>query len=183
MTGVVDVLVVVDTQMVLGESPNPSQDETNPTTVTDEQSCFLIASPTSAHMGLATKHLHFKHMQVGETSVIHWRSLSLSGNTDRSVVLYGIEIPACDCGERKAKSATAHMRVGLVPLPDLEDGRKSHPPGFTAEEQTDYFLKSPVKKKGHTPVCFWFYITEGDEITGEIKLAGYFRWSGRLTID
>jgi hypothetical protein len=174
MPGVINAEIVVDTQSILSEYPDPSQDPDEPTPVTNDF-CYMIAQSIHVIGGQATAHLSINQ---GASHVIQVRSLSLSGNAGQSAVVYDIEKAAGKTvtGRLLAREADVEM-----PLPSLDDGRNTDPPSFSTVTANDYFLQTEVTSRGSESLQVRFYITTNDDQAGTLKIVGYFLWCPSVT--
>lgn len=186
MTDVVNVLLVVDTETLLEQSTDPSQDASHPMELSDPGCCFLAAPPHLGGGGLATAFLALDlNGGVADSAAhppIRWRALSLTGAGDTTAVLYRIHATtASGQGGTVLAPARAFERQGQVPLPDLADGQNTAPPTYAAAAFRDYYLETRIRQPGSASIAFSFYLTRADEV-GKPALAGYFRWRATITV-
>lgn len=176
--------VIVDTQSLLAAYPSPSTDSETPTAIEDA-CCYLIGPPARTG-GQATAHLYIavpsdvdtadRSLQTG-LAAVQWRCFSLSGNTDQSAVLYGIE-PI----NRKLVATRARALETCRPIPVLVGAQNTTPPTFDDGLGPDYFIETIWKPKGATGFNIQFYVTQSDPETGQLKTAGYFSWVSEIAI-
>lgn len=188
MAHVEDVMLVIDTQTLLEQTTDPSQDVDNPTEVSNPGLCFLAAPPHLGGCRLATASLEINLGDGGATADIsifphiRWRVMSLSADCHSTAIIYRVD-PATESGQGRMvlTAGRAFERRSQAPLPDLVGGENADPPSFSAVEISDYYLETRLRDRGSAPVAFSFYVTLDDDV-GKPALAGYFLWRATITV-
>jgi hypothetical protein len=176
MSNYLDIEVVIDTVSLLNAYSNPSKDPNNPTGIDHTSFSYMIAQTVFVNSGQASGNLSVKAL-VNDT--IRWRSLSLSGNSGQSAVVYDIRQFA---GQTVTSPVFAIESQPYVPLPTLNDGHNTNPPSFTTVTQNDYFLQATITNHGTEQYKVYFYVTVQDPGTGKPVTKGYFYWDPTITV-
>jgi nematocidal protein AidA len=176
MSNYIDIEIVIDTVSLLNNIKNPSQDYANPTGIDHTTYSYMIAQTVYVNSGQATGDLSIKAL-VNDT--IRWRSLSLSGNSGQSAVIYDMPQFA---GQVVTSPIFAIESQPYVPLPTLVNGYNTKPPTFTTVTGSDYFLQATVTTHGTEQYKVLFYVTVQDPSTGKPVIAGYFSWDPTITV-
>lgn len=177
MSKSIDIEIVVDTVTLLASYPSPSTDPAHPTGIQHNGFAYMIAQAAYVQSGQATGDLAVNAL-VNDT--IRWRSLSLSGNTDNSAVLYDIRWFK---GEHVTTEPTqAIISQPYVPLPILVKGQQTNPPTFSAVLANDYFNQVNVCGHGTENYMVFFYLTIQDPKTGKPVLKGYYYWDPAIIV-
>ncbi|MEA1673497.1 inclusion body family protein [Nitrospirillum sp. BR 11163] len=175
MSKFIDIEIVIDTVTLLSTYPNPSKNANAPTGIAHNFS-YMIAQSAFVRSGQATGDLNINAL-VNDT--IRWRSLSLSGNSDQSVVLYDIRQFS---GTQVTGTITAIESNPYEPKPTLVDGKNTNPPTFTTVTDLDYYLQTTVINHGTENYQVYFYVTQPNPSTGQPQLVGYFYWDPTITV-
>lgn len=171
----IDIEIVVDTVTLLKDY-NPSPDYRNPTGISHNGYAYMIAQAAYVNGGQATGNLSINALN---NDTIRWRSLSLSGNTDYSAVVYDMQQFS---GAKVTTDPQCIISSPYVPLPILVKGQQTTPPSFTAVIANDYFLQVNVNGHGTEQYKVFFYVTTQDPQTGKPVLAGYFYWDPEIVV-
>lgn len=176
MSKFIDIEIVVDTVTLLDAYKSPSQKYDAPTGISHTGYAYMIAQSAYVKSGQATGNLSV-YAVVNDT--VRWRSLSLSGNSDYSVVLYNMT-------HLSGASVTsippeAHISTPYVPLPILKDKKNTTPPTFSIAKANDYYLQASVDTQGTEQYNVFFYVTKLDA-TGRPTLVGYFYWDPEIVV-
>lgn len=177
MSNYIDIEIVIDTVSLLNAFPNPSQDYNNPTGIDHTSYSYMIAQTVYVNSGQATGNLSVKALV---NDIIRWRSLSLSGNTGQSAVIYSMPQFA---GTTVTSPVIAIESQPYVPFPTLTStGFNTTPPTFTSVIDNDYFLQTNVTGHGTEQYKVMFYVTVQDPNTGKPVNKGYFSWDPTITV-
>jgi nematocidal protein AidA len=175
MSSYIDIEIVIDTVSLLTAYPNASMDYANPTGIDHTSYSYMIAQTKYVNSGQATGNLSVKAL-VNDT--IRWRSLSLSGNSSQSAVIYDMPQFA---GVTVTSPVFAIESNPYVPLPKLSGGYNTKPPSFIKTTENDYFLQASVTNHGTEQYKVLFYVTEEDQ-GGNLVVRGYFSWDPTITV-
>jgi hypothetical protein len=164
------VTAVFDTQFILAGTETPSQDPDNPTPA-PEAGVFLIAAGAIgpvARQGLVLPARPRDHLA--------WRSQSLSGDADQSVVIYRIGAATSgSIGGHVIGHARAETTQTLQPIPDSQT-----PTEYASERQYDYRLTTPVTHLGEQVTRLDFYIV--NRVHSTLTTVGYLSWDALLVL-
>jgi len=172
----IDIEIVIDTVSLLENIKSPSQDYKNPTGIDHTTYSYMIAQTAFVNSGQATGDLSIKAL-VNDT--IRWRSLSLSGNSGQSAVIYDMPRFA---GDQVTSPVFAIESQPYVPFPTLVNGYNTAPPTFTTVLGSDYFLQATVTAHGTEQYKVLFYVTAQDPATGKPVVKGYYSWDPTITV-
>ncbi len=174
MSNVIDVLIEFDVDSM----PPLSQDQANPTNSLNEF-VHLRVKDANGISGQGGAELNFKG-EVGDN--VRWRATSLSGNFEKSVILYdfavlgesgGAELsePKLHGGVKKGKALTTKI---MTPIQSQER------PLPTELIVTPYnFLESTLEAAGQLTYTFSFQVND----SGSGDLIGYGVWDPYITIE
>lgn len=170
----IDVLIVIDTEYVKKNYPNPSQDPNRPTGI-NHSSQFMIASdPRGIVSGQGSADLNFK---ANAGDFVSFRGVSIYQNSDDAVIIYGIKYWK---GDQVFNQFVPNLvnRRGAV-MPDV-----TTPNGLPAVRASMNFtsLDSRVARSGTESfyVYFALYVLDVDGQTQ--KLFGYYYWDPTITV-
>jgi hypothetical protein len=176
MSNYIDIEIVIDTVSLLAEYPNPSKDYSKPTGIDHTSFSYMIAQTAFVNSGQASGNLSIKAL-VNDT--IRWRSLSLSGNSGQSAVIYDMQQFA---GKPVTSPVFAIESKPYVPFPTLVNGYNTKPPTYSTVIANDYFLQAIVTDHGTEQYQVLFYVTVQDQATGMPVNKGYFYWDPTITV-
>jgi hypothetical protein len=176
VTNFIDVEIVIDTVSLLKDFPSPSQNSNSPTMINHTSYSYMVAATKFVGGGQASGNLIINALN---NDVIRWRCLSLSGNTDTSAVVYGINAFS---GPTVTNPPIAIISEPYGPLPILQNNQNTSPPTFAPVIENDYFLQATVTGHGTEQYNVFFYVTSTDQTTGKPKLVGYFGWDPTISV-
>jgi hypothetical protein len=181
MSATIDLGVVVDTQSVLANYADLSQDPDRPTVISSDY-CYLIGADALVSTGQASDRMKLNAPATKDDSpnLVRWRAVSLSDNADPAAVIYAILTPS-----RRISilgPMTAHTATTEAALPILKGGENTDPPSFEIQTVEDFYYQAPLLKPGRADLQIRFYLTTQDQDTGQPSCAGYCVWPTRLTV-
>jgi len=176
----IDIEMVFDAVTIMNKYPK-SLDPNKPIGI-EHNDVFMITEKTYLDPGhtntQATADLWIKAFAGADS--IRWRSESLSDNVFTSVIVYNIawfrdqhvtEEPVV-----KSDATTS------VPVPNADASNKvPDATKFHAETVTKYYLHAEVVKPGTEGYMVYFYITQRDRSSSEIKVVSYYYWDPTIT--
>jgi hypothetical protein len=173
---IVDIVSVFDVETILKSCQEPSQEPQAPTPI-PQDAAYLLTEARFLADG-ATHATETLHLDAALDSILIWHGWSLSSNIGKSAVIYRIDSRS---EESVSSPTTAHERKAAIPIP-VEDPETQEvdPLKFEAQTQTKYYLVSIFLNPGKQDFDIWFYITDRDRSSGEIRTLGYFSWSPSL---
>jgi hypothetical protein len=171
----VNVLVVIDTNYIIGNYPNPSTNPKKPTAV-DRNGLYMIgASPQGVGGGQGTAGLEFR---ANAGDVASFTGISISANSDAAVILYGMTFWKDEQVLKPRGRLQKVTRHGAVmPDPIKPDGL---PPTQQSISYTSYQVEIQQAGEAHFSVYIAVYVLAGDGQTQE--LYGYFCWHPSVTV-
>ncbi len=170
----IDILIVIDTEYVKQNYPNPSQDQNNPTGINHSSQYMIASDPRGIISGQGTADLNFR-ANVGD--YVSFRGTSIYQNSDDAVIIYGIKYWS---GDQVFNQFVPNLvtRSGAV-MPDT-----STPNGLPALHSSQNFtsLDSKIAKSGteNFYVYFALYTLGSDGNTQ--NLFGYYYWDPTVTV-
>ena len=170
----INVLIVIDTEYVKANYPNPSQDPNNPTGINHSSQFMICTGSRGIISGQGTADLNFKANPGDFTSFF---GESIYANADDAVIVYGIKYWN---GVNVFNTFTVDLvrRTNAV-MPNVNTSN-----GLPAVTGPDNFisLDSRVSQKGteNFYVYFALYTLADDGETQ--KLFGYYYWDPTITV-
>jgi hypothetical protein len=170
----IDILVVIDTDYVKSNYPNPSQDPNNPTGI-DHNSQHMIVSNTNAISGQGTADLNFSAKAGDEVS---FRSTSISQNSDDAVIIYNIKYWSGDQVFNTFVYDAVTRQQAVVPNYNSANGLPANTANITFSS-----FDSKVKSTGteNFYVQFALYQLDPNNSNNQI-LFGYYYWDPTITV-
>lgn len=168
MSQIIDINVAFDTETIVSKYANPSQNSTQPTGI-QHADAYMIAQTSDVISGQATADLNVS-ASVGD--VIRWRSESLSGNSDQSVVIYNIV--------KFSGTAVTGPIQPITASPTMPIPNSANPVQYTPTSQYDYYLNANVTANGTEGYEVWFYIVQRNH--SSLTTLGYYYWDPTLTV-
>lgn len=170
----IDVLVVIDTEYVKSNYPNPSQDPNNPTGI-DHNSQHMIVSNSNVISGQGTADLNFRAKVRDEIS---FRGTSISQNSDDAVIIYNIKYWSGKQVFNTFRYNTVIRQYAVVPNYDTSNGLPADTTNITFS-----CFNSKVKSTGteNFYVQFALYEIDPDDSDRQI-LFGYYYWDPAITV-
>jgi len=174
MSNNINVLIMLDTDRVKTDFPNPSQDPANPTSI-DHHHGYMIASGTTIVSGQGTGDLNF-NAHVGDT--VRAFAASGSDNFEDAVLLYGMP---------KFQGSQVMSPFGYLLFSDkstiVPHGTAAPLPG-KVENQSFWFFQATVIGVGvgteGYQVQFGLYVRDATE---KPVLFGFFQWDPTITVN
>lgn len=169
----IDILIVIDTEYVKTNYPNPSQDSSNPTGI-NHSSQFMICTANSVVSGQGTADLNFK---ANAGDYVSFRGVSIYQNSDDAVIVYGIKHWSGAYVFNQFVSDVVTRTGAVVPNTTTQNGL---PAGNTSVNFTS--LDSKISGQGveNFYVYFALYTLAND---GETQnLYGYYYWDPAVTV-
>lgn len=183
MSKSIDIEIVVDTVTLLSKYPSPSTNPASPTGIEHNGYAYMIAQAAFVQKdskGNSTQATGDLIVSAAVNDTIRWRSLSLSGNTDYSAVVYDIQWYT---GDHVTTEPTLNViSQPYVPLPILVKGQQTNPPTFNSVIANDYYLQVNVTGHGTEGYKVYFYVTTQDPVTGKPVLKGYYYWDPTIKV-
>lgn len=172
MSKIIDISVVFDTVTIEERYGEPSQKSTHPTGI-NHQDVYMIATKSVVQDGTQASADLTINALVDDS--IRWRSESLSGNSDKSAIIYKIQ----KFGEGTLVTSEPEVRITHPdePIPNLND-----PASFSPKPSRDVYMTCDVLRKGTEKYKVWFYLVDKDENTGELKTHGYYYWDPTIHV-
>ena len=170
----INILIVIDTEYVKRNYPNPSQDPNNPTGI-DHNSQFMICTGARAiEKGTqGTADLSFTAQPGDYLSVF---GQSIYANADDAVIIYELHHWKGDEVFNSFNTDAVVRQKAVQPNTDTPNGLPA-----VQNEQTFISLDSRVKKSGeeYFKVRFALYTLVGGEVQ---ELFGYYSWDPKITV-
>ncbi|HEX2926291.1 MAG TPA: inclusion body family protein [Ruminiclostridium sp.] len=168
----INVMIVIDTDYVKTNYPNPSQDPNNPTGI-DHKSQFMICTdPRGIISGQGTADLNFKACPGDEVS---FRGTSIYGNSDDAVIIYGIKYWSGDNVFNTFLPNLVRRKGAVVPsIPNVL------PPNKVTMDFISYDSKVAMGGTENFYVYFALYTLDDNKETQ--NLFGYYYWDPTITV-
>ncbi|WCT13042.1 inclusion body family protein [Mucilaginibacter jinjuensis] len=167
---IINIQVVIDTDAITNDYPNPSKDPAHPTGLPHNY-MYMVATRANVIVGSGTGDLSIK-ADVGD--IIRWYGTSEYGNFDSSVVLYKMERFAGDTVFNNL-TFSVYKRQGVLPT----DG-SVFPINFS--EQTYWFNQANVVNKGTENYNIQFALYTRQRGTANPVLFGYYYWDPTIVV-
>jgi nematocidal protein AidA len=172
----VNVLVVIDTEYIKKNYPNPSKNANYPTGINHNSQFMLITGARKIISGQGTADLHF---QANPGDDVSFTGISIYGNSDDAVIVYGIR-PANPQGlnvfNRFVPNLVTRNRA-VMPDPQTTNGL---PPLHQKITFAGYEAKVAQSGREDFLVDIALYTLANDGNTQE--LFGYFYWDPTITV-
>ncbi|CAO3415776.1 inclusion body family protein [Azospirillum endophyticum] len=165
MSRITNVLITFDTESIVANYKNISQDPKNPTPISASY-IYMVTNGANAISGQAGGELNLK-ASVGD--VIRWREATLTLSSDDSALMYAF-VPTA--GGQLISPPQALLATVTIPIPNPDNLTK---PNF--ETIKDFFWNSNALSTGKVTYHFHFMITDR---YGQVK--GYCKWDPYITI-
>lgn len=170
----INVLIVIDTDYVKTNYPNPSQDPAHPTGINHSSQFMICSDPRGVISGQGTADLNFR---ANVADYVSFRGISIYGNSDDAVIVYGINYWS---GANVFNTFTCNLveRTGAA-VPDTNTLN-----GLPAKHITVDFtsLDSKVSKAGTENFYVFFALYELDSSGENQNLFGYYYWDPTVTV-
>lgn len=170
----INILVVIDTDYVRANYPNPSKDPNNPTGI-DHNSQHMIVSNSNAISGQGSAELNFK-ARAGDN--ISFRSTSIYQNSDDAVIIYNIKFWSGKEVFNNFLYNAVIRKQAVVPKYESHNGL---PPNFTDITFSSFDSKVRTTGTENFYVQFALYILDPQNSDRQI-LFGYYSWDPTITV-
>lgn len=176
MRKIIDVAIVFDIQALQEKYRNASRNPSAPTAVDHDDVCLVAAMRhvldpnTQATADLAITAL------LGDT--MRWRTVSLPGNGDESVVVYKLQRFA---GLPTTAAAEPRLSRSWRALPRLQSDGTVDPLDGDGTRTRTYRVDCNVTGSGMERYQVWFYLAKGSR-GAALNIQGYFYWDPSVTI-
>jgi hypothetical protein len=169
----INVLIVIDTEYVKTNWPNPSQDPAHPTGI-NHSSQFMICTGSRAPVtGQGTADLTFTAFPG---DFVAFFGESIYANSDDAVIVYGINYWSGDNVFNQFVPNQVQRTGAVVP-----DGTTSN--GLPAKQITSNFMSLDSKVKGKGQENFYVYFALYTCNDGENQtLLGYYYWDPTIIV-
>jgi hypothetical protein len=167
---IINIQVVIDTDAITTDYPNPSQDPNNPTGLPHSY-MYMVATRGNTITGSGTPDLNIK-ADVGD--VIRWYAVSEYGNFDSAVVIYKLAWYAQDTVFNNV-TFSVYNRTGILPTDDT-----AIPVGFSS--QNFWFNQANVVGKGTEQYNVQFALYVRQRGVDNPVLFGYYYWDPTVTV-
>ncbi len=169
MSGIVNVIVVIDTTSLIAAYPNPSKNQSAPTQIGHQYS-YMVAAAGSVISGQAGGDLNIK-ANVGD--VIRWSGDSESSNFESAILIYGLPkfggatVFSNPVFKQFTKSSMQPAQNGPFPVSNVN--------------QTFWFLEADITNTGTEQYQVQFAVYNRPN-GGAQELYGYFQWDPTITV-
>ncbi len=170
----INVLVVIDTEYLKKNYPNPSKDPKHPTGVNHHSQFMICTDPRGPVSGQGTADLSFP-ANVGD--FVSFRGTSIYQNSDDAVIVYGIKYWKGDNVFNNFVTNMVTLEGAAQPDPNSSDG-------LPAKKVSQSFLSLDSKIRNAGTENFYVYIAVYTmDNTGENQeLFGYFYWDPQVVV-
>ncbi|ALR31894.1 DNA-directed RNA polymerase subunit beta [Chryseobacterium sp. IHB B 17019] len=170
----IDILVVIDTDYVKSNYPNPSQDPNNPTGI-DHNSQHMIASNANVVSGQGTTYLNFS-ARAGD--FVAFRGTSIYQNSDDAIIIYNIKYWSGDQVFNSFVYDAVTRQQAVVPNYDSSNGL---PPNYASITFSSFDSKVRNTGTENFYVQFALYTIDPNNSNKQI-LYGYYYWDPTITV-
>jgi len=171
----INVLVVIDTNYILGKLPDRRTNPRKPTVVDRDGLYMIVASPQGVAGGQGTADLDFR-AKAGD--VVSFTGTSISASSDAAVILYDIRLRKGEqVLEPRGRLQKVTRQGAVMPDPTKPDGL---PPARQSISYTSYQAEVQQAGKASFSVYIAIYTLAEDGQTQE--LYGYFCWHPSVTV-
>lgn len=171
MSKTINVLITIDTDLVISQNPSPSTAANEPTTLTHDFTYgFMVVSGTTVNSGQGTALLNFNAL-VGDT--VRFFAVSGSNNFEAAVLLYGLPRYQDD----QVLSPFAYMSFTRSAV---KPGTPNPLPPTIVNEQF-WFFQANVIQPGSERFLVQFGLYRRD-LNGQLALYGYFQWDPTISV-
>lgn len=168
---ITNVQITIDTDRLIKDYPNPSQDPGSPTGIAHNYQ-YMVVSGNEAINGQGTADLEFTAYPGDE---VRFTMTSEYNNMDNPVLMYGIT--KFGEGTDVFGTFTSESATDSTPVPN---GNAVVPPVYA--EETFYYYQANVKQSGQEHFMISFAMYERVRGGGDPQLIGYFIWDPTITV-
>ncbi|MEO7065481.1 MAG: inclusion body family protein [Rhodanobacter sp.] len=170
----VNVLVVIDTEYVKTNYPNPSKDQNQPTGINHSSQFMICTGSRGIISGQGTADLNFR-ANVGDN--VSFTGVSIYDNSDDAVIVYGIQYWK---GDKVFNQFVPNLvtRTGAV-MPDSSTSNGL--PAIQAKVNFSSF-DSKVSNAGVENFYVFFALYKLSDNGENQELFGYFYWDPTITV-
>jgi nematocidal protein AidA len=172
----INVLVVIDTEEIKKNYPNPSHDMANPTVINHLSHFMFIAGSRGIISRQGTADLHF-YAHVG--NYVSFTGTSIYANSDDAVIVYGIRDHKGDQVFSKFVPNLLTRDRAVMPDP-RSPNHNGLPPLQTKITFAGYKAKVIYSGTKHFHIYIALYTMANDGNTQE--LFGYYLWTPAITV-
>jgi hypothetical protein len=167
---IINIQVVIDTDAITSEYPNPSKDQRNPTGL-PHKFMYMVATRANVITGSGSADLTIK-ADVGD--IIRWYAVSEYGNFDSSVLIY--DLPKWS-GDTVFNNTTfsVYERQGILPA-----NGTALPVGFS--NQSFWFNQAEIVRPGTEGYYVQFALYTRQRGVADPQLFGYFFWDPTIIV-
>ena len=171
MSKIINILITIDTDMVLKNYPNPSQNPNSPTGIAHNLG-YMVATGTTINSGQGTGDLNINAL-VGDT--VRAFATSGSDNFEDAVLLYGMPRFSGD------QVFSAFNYQNFTKSTVVPNSTTTVLPARVVDE-TFWFYKADVVAKGTEGYMVQFALYTRDPNTGQPVLKGYYAWDPTIKV-
>jgi nematocidal protein AidA len=170
----INILIVIDTEYVKTNYPNPSKDQNNPTGINHSSQFMICSDPRGVVSGQGTADLSFR---ANPGDFVSFYGSSIYDNSDDAVIVYGIKYWSGDNVFNQFVPNLVTRAHAVMPDTTTSNGL---PPVTTSMNFTS--LDSRVSKAGteNFYVYFALYTLAADGETQQ--LFGYYYWDPTVVV-
>lgn len=171
MSNTINILITIDTDTVVKNYPNPSQNSNAPTGIAHNMG-YMVATGAKVNSGQGTGDLSFAAL-VGDT--VRAFATSGSDNFEAAVLLYGMpmfsgtQVFGPFNYQNFTKSTVVPNSTSTVLPAKIVD-------------ETFWFYQASVSTKGTEGYMIQFALYQRDTTTGQPVLKGYYAWDPTITV-
>ncbi|MFC0516779.1 inclusion body family protein [Mucilaginibacter angelicae] len=167
---IINIQVVIDTDAITTDYPNPSQDPATPTGLPHKY-MYMVATRGSTITGSGGADLNIR-ADVGDS--IRWYAVSEYGNFDSAVVIYKLAWYAQDV-VFDGETFNVYNRIGILPT-----NGTALPVGFS--DQNFWFNHANVIRTGTEQYNVQFALYVRKRGVANPVLFGYYYWDPTVTV-
>ncbi|AMO99935.1 inclusion body family protein [Collimonas arenae] len=170
----VNVLVVIDTEYVKKNYPNPSKDQNHPTGINHSSQFMICTGSRGIISGQGTADLNFR-ANVGDT--VAFTGVSIYDNADDAVIIYGIQYWKRDNVFNQFVPDLVTRTGAVIPNSDSPNGL----PAVQVKTNFSSF-DSKVKNAGTEDFYVLFALYTLSDNGENQNLFGYYYWDPTITV-
>lgn len=170
----INVMIVIDTDYVKANYPNPSHDPNQPTAIVHD-SQFMIS--TNQRVIISEQGTTALHLEAKWGDTVSFQGISIYGNSEDAVILYGIK-------HWSGNHVLGHFLPVLVKRQNAAVPDVNTKNGLPAKSAEGNFIRLGAKVAksgtGNFHISFALYTLADDGETQ--KLLGYYCWDPAITV-
>jgi nematocidal protein AidA len=172
----INVLVVIDTEQIKKDHPNPSKDMNNPTGINHKNQFMIVTGSRGLIGGQGTADLHFK---ANAGDYLSFRGISVHGNSDDAVIVYGIKYNKGDQVFNPFQANIVTRNRAVMPDP-RSPNHNGLPPLHAQMTFSSYDTK--IARSGTENFNVWIALFTLADDGQTQELFGYFWWDPAVTV-